>query len=186
VHQLSLVSAHLVAARRLRELEDARSDPVAAAEAILDPSGAVYEARGGARAREERDLLAEAVRRVERARGAARRVAPDEALSLWHGLVNGEWTLVDHVDTDRRRFVLARRNPPGVRDPKALTPRERDVLGYVALGHSNKFVGYMLGLAPSTVAGHLESAARKLGVSSRLELIRAFGGGRRQPEDDES
>jgi DNA-binding CsgD family transcriptional regulator len=81
-------------------------------------------------------------------------------------------SLVDHCERDGRRLVLARRNRPDVNDPKALAPRERDVLAYAALGHSNKYIGYMLGLAPSTVAEHLLRAERKLGVGSRGEVIR--------------
>jgi DNA-binding CsgD family transcriptional regulator len=96
--------------------------------------------------------------------------------------VDGTWSLVDHVESDGRRWVLARRNAPGARDPKALSPRERDVLALAALGHSNKYVGYLLGLAPSTVAGHLAAAQRKLRLRSRSELIAMFGAGSRDGE----
>jgi DNA-binding NarL/FixJ family response regulator len=82
---------------------------------------------------------------------------------------------VDHGEADGRRFVLARRNEIGARDPKALAPRERDVLALAALGHSNKHIGYTLGIAPNTVATHLSSAMAKLGLRSRREVIAVLG-----------
>jgi DNA-binding CsgD family transcriptional regulator len=39
------------------------------------------------------------------------------------------------------------------------------------MGHPNKLIGYSLGLSVSSVATHLASAMRKLGVRSRVELI---------------
>ena len=169
LHHLSLITAHIVSARRLRALDAAGAPP--RTDAVLTPDGRLRGAQGRAEARAVRHDLSEAVRRIERARGRARREDADGALAIWHGLVDGEWSLVDHVEADGRRLVLARRNPPGGRDPKALTPGERAVLGYAALGHSNKFIGYMLGRAPTTIATHLASAQRKLGVGSRLDLV---------------
>ncbi len=118
--------------------------------------------------------LAEAVRRVDRARGLLRRTDPEEALQLWQGLVDGTWSLIDQCDSDGRRYVLARRNEPGVRDPRALTQRERGVAAFASMGHQNKFIAYLLGLSAGTVAGHLRSAQRKLGLASRAELILTF------------
>ncbi len=52
--------------------------------------------------------------------------------------------------------------------------RDRQVLGFVALGHANKFVAYELGIAPPTVSVLLMRAARKLRAGSRAELIAKF------------
>ena len=59
----------------------------------------------------------------------------------------------------------------------ACRPRqgERDVLACVARGHSNKYTAYLLGLATSTVSTRLESALRKLGLTSRREAIETRG-----------
>lgn len=167
-HQLGRVAAHLASAWRLRKVSGASVEP---AEAVLEPSGKVSHAEGIARERDMRSSLVRAVAQVERARGALRRTDPEEALALWQGLVDGRWSLVDTVEADGRRFILARRNEPRVSDPKALTSRERQVLAYVAMGHSNKFVAYQLGLSTTTVATHLERGRRKLGAGSRRELI---------------
>ena len=48
------------------------------------------------------------------------------------------------------------------------------MLGYAALGHSNKLIGYEMGLHPSSVARHLRDAAVKLKAGSRVELIRKY------------
>lgn len=59
----------------------------------------------------------------------------------------------------------------GVRAPMrpgtAMTPREREVLHYVAMGKTNIEVAMILGIAPSTVKTHLERIYEKLGVYNR-------------------
>jgi DNA-binding CsgD family transcriptional regulator len=189
LHQLSHLSAHLSSAARLRTALAAprseRND--LETEAVLDPSGEVIDAVAGARPREARQTLSNAVRRMESARGALRRADPEEALRLWQALIDGTWSLVDHSDSDGRRYLLARRNEPRVRDPKALTLRERSVLAFAAMGHQNKHIGYLLGISAAAVAAHLYSVQRKLGLSCRPELIQRFApliGPAASPEED--
>jgi DNA-binding CsgD family transcriptional regulator len=120
---------------------------------------------------------------IDRARGKLRRVDVDEALGEWKGLVDGRWSLVDKFDRDGKRFVLARRNEPGVRTLSPLSDRERQVVAYVALGHSNKLIAYELGIADSTVRVLVARAARKLGARTREELAtRAEASGAAQRE----
>jgi len=164
----SKVSIHLAAARRLRE--HLASD--AAFEAVLTPSGRIAHAEGEATSTSIRDHLRAAVQRQERARGRARREDPEGATDMWNALVSGRWSLIDHFETGGRRLIVARRNEIGSRDPRALSARERDVVQLAALGKSNKLIAYELGLAPSTVASNLSVGMRKLGVSTRVELIR--------------
>jgi len=175
MHQLTRVSAHVASAWRLRQLLGG-SRLSAEPEAVLDPSGRLLDAAPAAQPAPARERLVDAVRRVERSRGRLRRSDPDEALEVWRGLVDGRWSLVDRVDRDGRRFVLARRNDPAAPDPKALDAGERDVVAHARLGHSNKYIAYLLGVAPTTVARRLESARRKLGARSRRELIELFAG----------
>jgi DNA-binding NarL/FixJ family response regulator len=47
-------------------------------------------------------------------------------------------------------------------------------IAFLAMGHAHKYVAYLLGLSPSTVAGHFASARRKLGVANREELTALF------------
>ena len=94
------------------------------------------------------------------------------ALELWRGLLAGRWTLVDHFDSDGRRFVLARKNDPSVPEPRALSPRQRQVVFYASLGWSNKEISYALGLSENTVSAHLAQSLSKLGIATRAELVR--------------
>jgi two-component system, NarL family, response regulator NreC len=55
---------------------------------------------------------------------------------------------------------------------EALSDRERDVLRFVALGHTNSEVGQLLGIAQRTVESHRTHITRKLGIRSRAELVR--------------
>lgn len=49
----------------------------------------------------------------------------------------------------------------------ALTPREAEVLSWIAKGKTNRDVGDILGMSPRTVNKHLEHVYEKLGVETR-------------------
>lgn len=49
----------------------------------------------------------------------------------------------------------------------SLTPRETEVLSWIAKGKTNRDVGEILGLSPRTVNKHLEHVFEKLGVETR-------------------
>ena len=51
----------------------------------------------------------------------------------------------------------------------ALSPREREILGYLAKGASNKEIARTLDLAESTVKIHVQHILRKLNLSSRVQ-----------------
>jgi DNA-binding CsgD family transcriptional regulator len=55
---------------------------------------------------------------------------------------------------------------------RALTRREIDVLTMAARGIATKLIAYGLGMSPPAVSSSLARAASKLGLSSRLELVR--------------
>ncbi len=143
-------------------------------EAVLDPSGAVRDARASAASKSARSALHDAVVRAERARGGLRRSDPEEAMTLWEGLVRGRWSLVDLLDSDGRRFVVARRNDRGEVDPRGLTHREVVVCEQLGFGYAPKEIAYALGLAYTTVTSALASARRKLGIGSLPELAAFF------------
>lgn len=50
-----------------------------------------------------------------------------------------------------------------------LTPREREILAYLARGASNKEIARGLELAESTVKIHIQNILKKLGVTSRVQ-----------------
>ena len=59
--------------------------------------------------------------------------------------------------------------PPAASALDALTPRELEILGYLAAGHSNKIIARKLNLAESTIKVHVQSILRKLELSSRVQ-----------------
>jgi DNA-binding CsgD family transcriptional regulator len=166
------VSAHLAAGFRLRRALP--GSVTQGAEAVLSPNGKVEHAEPEASSNAAREELRAAVRRIDRARGKLRRIDPAEAVEEWRGLVAARWSLVEHFESDGRRYLIARRNDPDAAGHDALTRRERQVLGYAALGHSNKLIAYELGVSASTVGVHLLRAARKLRAKSRADLLAAW------------
>jgi DNA-binding NarL/FixJ family response regulator len=142
----------------------------------------VEHATGVATTPAARGALTLGARAVDRARGALRRRDPGEAVEVWRGLVAGRWSLVDQVDTDGRRYLIAHRNDPTTPDLRALTAREQQVVGYADLGHSNKLIAYELGLSPSTVGVLLKGARMKLRRLSSNRPIGAGGRTRGRPE----
>ena len=161
------LTAHLAAGLRLhRALAGGGREP----EAVLTPDGRLEDASGPARGRTARAQLRDAVLAMERARGPLRR--RDEALALWPALVEGRWSLVDRFETGGRRYVVAVKNDVEVADPRALTPRERVIACYLALGRANKHIAYELGVAENTIGVLATRIARKCGVRSRAALAR--------------
>ena len=63
---------------------------------------------------------------------------------------------------------LSRHLPGGMR----LTPRERDVFAFIALGKTNKEMARLLGLSARTVEGYRASIMRKVGAKNSTELVR--------------
>jgi len=55
-----------------------------------------------------------------------------------------------------------------------LTPRENDVLEWVAKGKTNRDIGDILGMSPRTVNKHLEHIYAKLGVETRTAAVAQF------------
>ncbi|MBR0781072.1 response regulator transcription factor [Bradyrhizobium iriomotense] len=57
-----------------------------------------------------------------------------------------------------------------------LTTRQRDILGLLALGLSNKEIGRKLSLSHFTVRNHISQVMRLLDVSTRQEVIARLEG----------
>lgn len=55
--------------------------------------------------------------------------------------------------------------------PPRLTPRQRDVLGFIAQGFSNKKIATELNLAEGTVKLHVAALLKALGVNNRTEAV---------------
>ncbi len=53
-----------------------------------------------------------------------------------------------------------------------LTPRERDMLNHLVLGHANKIIAYELQISPRTVEIHRSNLMKKMGAGSLSHLVR--------------
>ncbi len=156
------VALQVVAAGQLRA-GLARALPAAAAGAHPKPASA--------------RLRDAAVACLRTAQSAAER-APVEPGAAWTALASGSWSLVDLFETDGRCVLIARGNPAGAADPRALTQRERQVAEQAARGRSGKEIAYELGLRAPTVSQLLHNAVRKLraaGVAQLGSVVRALG-----------
>ena len=55
--------------------------------------------------------------------------------------------------------------------PSILTPRETEILAYIARGYMNKQVAHELGLSEHTIKNHLSSIMHKLEVNDRTQAV---------------
>ncbi len=84
------------------------------------------------------------------------------------------------LDTLQPHLVQLWRNAAarqrGSKSLAALTPREREILLWVARGKSNREIAAVLYLAPGTIRKHLDNVYDKLGVRNRAGAVgHAFG-----------
>ena len=71
-----------------------------------------------------------------------------------------------------RAVRIAAGDPERRRRADGLTPRERDIVRLIALGHTNGEIADRLVLSVRTVETHRARVHTRLGVSSRAELVR--------------
>jgi DNA-binding CsgD family transcriptional regulator len=62
-----------------------------------------------------------------------------------------------------RRFVC--------RDGR-LTPRQREIVEHVAMGHTNAEIARAMGVSPNTLRNHLAAVFARVGASNRADLVR--------------
>jgi two-component system, NarL family, nitrate/nitrite response regulator NarL len=73
--------------------------------------------------------------------------------------------------------IVVPADPPPARDPsvelrvRTLTPRERELLGLLAVGWSNRRITEATQLSYLTVRSHMQNLLLKLGVRSQLEAV---------------
>jgi LuxR family maltose regulon positive regulatory protein len=104
--------------------------------------------------------LAQALERVDR-RDAGREVALDAQRAF---------AVLGALPSERAASELARRLG-AASSPSGLTAREREVLGLVAAGLSNRAIADELVLSEHTVHRHVANVFTKLGVSSRAAAV---------------
>lgn len=162
-----LLAPHLAAAVRLRRQVQALREDGPLIEGIFRPDGTCLGATCALRKRGFRQILRAEVLRADRAKAA--QAASDSELTMG-ALVAGRWTLVERFESAGQRYFVAYRNPPGLGDVRRLTKGEKDTAFLAAQGLADKEIGSALGVSPSTAAGYLRTALKKLGLSSPLLL----------------
>ena len=93
-------------------------------------------------------------------------VEPQELARAVRAADGGE-ALIDPAVAARLVEALADRRADD--HPEQLTPREREVLGLIGRGFSNKRIALELGVAEKTVKTHVSHLLAKLGVADRTQ-----------------
>jgi len=97
---------------------------------------------------------------------------PEDFERAIRDLIAGNATLspaiARHIVTQLRSGSDA---PQGPRAEDVLTPREQEVLVFIAKGLSNADIGTRLGISAHTVGDHIKNIYRKLEVKSRTEAV---------------
>jgi DNA-binding NarL/FixJ family response regulator len=100
-----------------------------------------------------------------------KRITP-KALCDAIDLVHEGGTVIGPGMTAALRSVLARGSAtPYVNSLSGLTDRERQVLGLVARGHDNRYIGSALYLSEKTVRNHVSRLFTKLGATRRAQIV---------------
>jgi DNA-binding NarL/FixJ family response regulator len=102
-----------------------------------------------------------------------KRTRPEELLAAVHAIAAGESLLSPSVT---RRVIDRMAGQPAAEPPDraalaALTPREREVLGLVARGLSNREIAHELVVEESTVRTHVKRILMKLGLRDRVQVV---------------
>lgn len=83
--------------------------------------------------------------------------------------VDGDNVFSPEMTTRLVQSLISPASPRADHLLSTLTPREMEILGYLAAGHSNKVIARHLDLAESTVKVHVQNLLRKLNLSSRVQ-----------------
>jgi two-component system, NarL family, response regulator NreC len=118
---------------------------------------------------EDESLLREAIK-VGAAGYIVKRAAEDELISAIKAVSQGDMYI--HPAITRLLFI---EHPPAHRLEEAslesLSPRELEVLGYLARGYTNRQIAETLYISTRTVESHRANIMGKLGIKNRIELV---------------
>jgi DNA-binding CsgD family transcriptional regulator len=114
----------------------------------------------------------------ERVRVAGRALA-DVGLTWEAGKLVGATAIRTSDSAEMRSLLQFARSlnaerTPAVTQATDLSPRERDVAGHLLSGLTYREIGAQLYIAPKTVEHHVARIRRKLGATSRAELLLAL------------
>ncbi len=93
-------------------------------------------------------------------------MAPDELVTALREVIAGNKVVAPEMKEAYARASRAFDEPDLL---EKLTPREREILHFLAEGQSNKMIANGLGISDGTVKLHVKSILKKLGARSRVE-----------------
>lgn len=99
-------------------------------------------------------------------------IAPDELHAAVRRVHDGDAVFSPRLAGFVLDAFLAEPSAPIDPELDQLSPREREVLRFIARGYTYKEVGGELGISVKTVETHVSAVLRKLQLSSRYELSR--------------
>lgn len=100
-----------------------------------------------------------------------KRAAETELISAINIILRGDL----YVDPSMIRTLLRDDTTPAATQPTSaepLTPREIEVLKLIVQGYTNRQIGEALSISIGTAEGHRANLSEKLGLHSRVELVR--------------
>jgi DNA-binding NarL/FixJ family response regulator len=119
---------------------------------------------------EDPALLREAIRA-----GASgyilKRAAESELISAINIIMRGDM----YIDPAMMRDLIDETVSPSKLEDEnveSLTPRETEVLTHIVQGYTNRQIGEVLNISVRTVEGHRANLSGKLGLQSRVDLVR--------------
>ncbi|TFG59529.1 MAG: response regulator transcription factor [Spirochaetales bacterium] len=100
-----------------------------------------------------------------------KRVAEKELISAIRIVMRGDM----YIEPSMIHLLVdtAKKTGPVIREAlEPLTPRETEILKLIVQGYTNRQVGETLHISVRTVEGHRANISEKLGMKSRVELVR--------------
>ncbi len=101
-----------------------------------------------------------------------KRAAPDDLVSAIRVVSQGNVFLYPTLAELLVKDFLQRTESGLSAAAEELTPREREVLTYIAEGHTNREIAEALVISVKTVDRHRENIMRKLNLHNRVELVK--------------
>jgi two-component system response regulator NreC len=101
-----------------------------------------------------------------------KRAAPDELISAIQVVYRGDVFIYPSLARLLVRDFLQRSETGTSSSVEELTPREREVLTYIAEGYTNQEIANALVISVKTVDRHRENIMRKLNLHNRIELVK--------------
>jgi DNA-binding NarL/FixJ family response regulator len=98
--------------------------------------------------------------------------APDELIHAVRAVAGGGQYLDSALTRTVAGAFVGRAFRPRGEPRRSLSPRETEVLRLIALGYSNKEIAGRLDLSVKTVEVHKANAMRRLGMTSRIDIVK--------------